>query len=450
MAETACERREILRLGLPITLSMTGNVTLPFLSFAMLGWMSSDALYVRSLYIPLSQLFVALLLAFETSAQTAVALAAGRQRLKDVPALLRSALVLGLAGGIGLFLVLFTTAPLLAELLSVPADARGTFMSFLRWTAAASVLHVVPVVCAACLRGAGRPSRAAAIVLTTAVLEVACVAVFGFGADLGLWSVPLGITVGCVAGAGLAWHALRGGGPLPPGRGGHAVREVTGHLRSVGLPVAGTFLVLFCFSLAQLWIVGPFGEGVVSGFSLAVTLQGVVIQPALALGTATAILMNQRRGAGRTERLHRILRSGLELTALAYLPLALAVWALAGPVAALATGDETAAREAAHYLRVVGPSYLMMGVTLAAFTVLEQIGRGRTALLLNAGFFTVLAVSGLYAARHFDTPSGLYWVVSAGNVGGAAAVLFVVRAARSLHVPTSSSFAQREAMSESE
>jgi Na+-driven multidrug efflux pump len=436
MAEAAADRGEILRLGTPIGLSMLGNVALPLVSFVMLGWMSSDALYVRSLYMPLSQLFVAVLLAFDSSTQTAVALAFGGRRLDDVPTLLWTMLGLGLASGAVLFLLLFATAPQLADLLSVAPSERGTFVSFLRWTAAASALHVVPVVSSACLRGGGRAAAGAGIVLTTAVTEVACVAVFGFGAGLGLWSVPIGIATACTVGSVLAWRRLRAFGVwFSVGGDGRSTREAFTHLRGVGLPIAGTYLLLFGFSIAQLWMVGPFGETAVSGFSLAVTLQGVVIQPALAFGAATAIVMNQRRGAGLTGALSQTLRAGLRLTALVYLPLAAVVWALAGPIASLTTGNSAVAREAAEYLRVVGPSYLMMGVTLTAFTVLEQIGGGRKALLLNAGFFTALVLVGLYAVHRADAPSGLYWVVSLGNMGGVFAVAFVVRAVRALQTP---------------
>ncbi|RBL83729.1 MATE family efflux transporter, partial [Streptomyces cavourensis] len=48
------------------------------------------------------------------------------------------------------------------------------------------------------------------------------------------------------------------------------------------------------------------------------------------------------------------------------------------------SGDAQIAAETARYLQTVGLSYLLMGLVLAALTVLEQVGGGPAALAMNA------------------------------------------------------------------
>ncbi|MEV8504553.1 MATE family efflux transporter [Actinoplanes sp. NPDC051475] len=422
----------ILRLGAPIGAAMVGAVLLPLLVFAILGWLSSDALYVRSLYIPLSQLFVALIVAFDASTQTAVARAVGARRTDDLSGLMWTSIALSFAFGAALTVVVVVTAPALADLLHVAPHARELFIGFVRWTSAASALLMLPIAPAALLRGSGRSGAAAVITLGGALVELSAVAALAYGTGLGVWSVPVSMAMATAVALTIAAWQLRRSGLIKSPRRGTVNREALVYLRRVGLPVAGTFVALFGFSTAQLWIMGPFGESRVSGFSLAVTLQAVLIQPALAIGAASAIMINQRLGAGERSRLLPSLWAGLRVVLWVYIPLSAAVWLLTPGMAGLLTNDTAAAAEAARYLRIVGPSYLFMGMTLAAFTVLEQIGKGLLGLCLNVVFFAALSVIGYLVTRGDGGPADFYWALSIGNVGGVLATLVAVVAVRHL------------------
>jgi hypothetical protein len=199
-------------------------------------------------------------------------------------------------------LLIFALAPRLAGLLgAAPAD-RALFVSFVRWSALASVVTVGPTVLAATLRGWGKAGTAAAVSMTNATVMVSGVAILGYVAGLGVYSVPCA-TLGS-ASSGLLLGSLgwrRHGLPAIPWRAwrGEAARR----LGNVGAPVAVSYLLLVGSNLGLLWVLGPFGPHVVSGFSAAYTVQTVTIVPAIALGSATAIIMNQLRGQGRSDLL---------------------------------------------------------------------------------------------------------------------------------------------------
>ena len=162
-------------------------------------------------------------------------------------------------------LVLTLAAPTLAGLLSAGAADRALFVAFVRWSALAGLAAVGPTVLAAALRGWGKAAAAATVSISTAVTQVGMVALLGFDTRLGVFSVPLAVVAGAVVGTvvgGLSWRHhelamidLRTGRPA-------AARTLV----AVGGPVATSYLLLFGLNLGLLWVLGPFGTAVVSGF----------------------------------------------------------------------------------------------------------------------------------------------------------------------------------------
>jgi Na+-driven multidrug efflux pump len=251
-----------------------------------------------------------------------------------------------------------------------------------------------------------------------AVTQVGMVALLGFGTGLGVFSVPVatvaGAVVGLVVGA-LCWrrHGLPRIDVL-------AWRVAAARmLLAVGGPVATSYLLLFGSNLCLLWILGPFGPAVVSGFSTAYTVQTVLIVPAIALGSATAIVMNQLRGQHRDSVLPTVFRAGVRLALVSYVVAAAAAWLGRGWLADTVTGSPVIAEQVQRYLGIVLPTIALMGLVLVAVTVLEQLGAGLAAVLLNLGYFgAVLVVGGLLARQHHDFTQ-LYWTIAITNVVGA-------------------------------
>src|SRR5262249_37473545 len=154
----------------------------------------------------------------------------------------------------------------------------------------------------------------------------------------------------------------------------------------------------------------------------ALTLQTFVTVPGIVLGSATAILMNQQRGAGRDSLTAHTFRAGLALCAVVYLPLAAGLWLCRDPLAGLGTTDPAIHAATARFLAVVGPTYLLFGLTLLSLTVIEQTGWGVLATVLNLVYFTSIALGGGLAARSAHDSSVLYATVAILNVLGVLAV----------------------------
>ncbi|MEV4176349.1 MATE family efflux transporter [Nonomuraea sp. NPDC049709] len=410
-------RREIARLAFPILYGEVVGVITPLVVVAIMGRVDEEALYARSLYMPLAFLFIALQVGFEISNQVAAAVSRGSERPQDVLPTAMNMIRVGAAVWGALTLVIVICAPLIASLLEVPPGSTGDFVSFVRWFCVANLLWLPLSLASSSLRGYGHARRAAGAVLLGAGVEVGVVAVLGFGTDIGMYTLPIATAAGGGAGLAFAFAALvrtdiwRARGSL--GRRPEAISS----LARVGGPVTISFLVIAVGNFSLIWVVAPFGPDVVSGFSAAATLEALILVPSTAIGSATAITMNRLRGAGRPDLLLPALRAGLGLAWLTYGVLALLVWLPRAPLAALIAGAPDVAGQTEHLLTIVGLTYGCMGVTVTAIVILQQIGGGLIALMMNLPYFLGSVAVGALIVESAGV-QGLYWTVAVLNATG--------------------------------
>jgi Na+-driven multidrug efflux pump len=82
---------------------------------------------------------------------------------------------------------------------------------------------------------------------------------------------------------------------------------------------------------------------------------------------------------------------------------------LAGhPLVALLSGDPAIVRHAWRFVSIVGPTFGCTGLVLCALTVLEQLGRGPTVVLMNLGYFASIILIGWWVVGTSTNVDGLY------------------------------------------
>ncbi len=394
--------REIARLATPIALANAFALGSQWVIVVIIGRFGTDALYVRSLYLPVSFILAAFQVGIDVS--TLVAVARCRAGDGDDPrhlgSVVRPMLLAGTATITVAAAAVAVGARVLGSFVGVDGGAGHAFVPFVRLMCAVVVLEIPCMVLAAALRGWGRAGAASLVAVTVMVIQVAGVAVLGGPFGLGVMALPWAVAASAVGGVLLAAALLHRyqllSGIASEARPGSLVRAFR-RLASVGVPVGGTFFVLFLANGATLRVLGRFGATAVSGYGIANTTQIVVIVPAIGLGTAVAILVNQSTGA---TAITATVRRGAMIAALLYVTLGAAIRLAAGPIARLAAPDPAIATVAAAYLRVVGPTLACVGTMLTALTVLEQTGSGFVALIFNVGYFaTSIGVGAALAYR---------------------------------------------------
>ncbi|GGZ09154.1 hypothetical protein GCM10010300_61330 [Streptomyces olivaceoviridis] len=426
--------RKIGRLAVPMVLGdLLGYLTMLTL-VAMVGRMGDQALYVRSLFLPLGMVFSAINAALAVSTQVACSLSKGREKPEDVFPLTVSMTKVWVVLGASLTVVLSLGAPGFAHLFDVSDTARSEFVWFLRWMSVVSLLGFGPALCASALRGFGFARQGLMLTLVSSFTEVALVAWLGLGTGLGIDSLPVAAAVCALAGTAAGLWLMRRAGLWRPGQRAPWRREVLGHVRSVGVPVGATLGLISFYSLALLWVLGPYGEATVAGFSTASSVQSLILMPGIVLGSATAIIFNQARGAGAYGSLGVTYRSGIVLSFAVFAAIAVVTFFARDAIAQVMTGDTDAAAVASEYLGIVALTYAVQGPVLVALTLLEHIGGGRLAVLLNAVYFGGNVVVGAWVCAASDSPHGMYWTVAVFNVVGAnvlvAAAAFVNKQVR--------------------
>ncbi|WP_434740622.1 MATE family efflux transporter [Micromonospora sp. SH-82] len=387
-------------------------------TIAAMGRMGGEAIYVRSLYQPIAFLILAIGIGFGVSAQVSAAVSRGSDRPQDVlPTVWSMTRVWVLLGGL-ICLALAVCAPGIASLLDVDPGARDVFVSFVRWTPIAEMSAIAGGLCAACLRGYGHVGSAMVVSLAGGAVKLGSVVLLGLGAGIGVASVPVAAALAAVVSLVVGAALLRRKGLWRPG-GSWAWRpEVLGRLWLIGVPVAGTFLIIALYNGAVLLVLGPYGPDAVSGYSVAAIVQALVVLPGTLLGAATAILINQQRGAGRIDGIGRTSRAGLELSFLLYAPVALAVWLAAEPIGHLMTNETGVAQETSRYLTVVGLTYVVQGPVLAALTLMEHTGGGFVAAALNLIYFAIIVLVGWTVADRVQSVDGFYAGLAVCNLVG--------------------------------
>lgn len=431
-------RGEIVAVAVPVAVGACTGVGGQFAIGVLLGHLSGDALYVRGLLIPVGFLFVALQEGLEVVTQVGTARYRGRGEQDALGRLFTRLCGAGLVCFAAVACLVALAAPLLASMMHVPRGTAGDFVAVLRWTALINVLGVPVNVGAAMLRGGGRARQSAAVTLTSTVVQVGAVWLLGLREGLGIYSLPWAGAAALVCAAVLSGGFLlrsgltrvappsdspRGPGPRPAGP-PVAVRSL---LFGIGFPVAATYVMLSATNLVTEWILAPFGTATVAGYGSATLVQSIALVPAVALGTATAVTANQHWAAGDLRALPAALRAGVRIALGGYALIAVLGFLSAGPLARLMVSDPRVAAETAAFLRIVGPSFLSLGVMLFLLTFLEQVGAGLIAAGWNLCYFSLTLGLGGSLARSWGDPHTLYIVWAGGSVLGVLVMLPVTR-----------------------
>ncbi|MEU8238957.1 MATE family efflux transporter [Actinoplanes missouriensis] len=424
--------RTISGLAVPLFVAESLNFGVQLGIVAILGRIGGDAIYIRSLYQPVSLVILAVTVGFAVSNQVAAAISKGAGRPRDVMANAASLARVWLGLGAALYLVLLIATPLLTGLFQVDAEQRDTFVSFLRWTSAAGMLTIGAELCASSLRGYGYVRHATLLVVGTAAVRIGLVAGLGLGTDVGIAAVPIAEATAGVAGLAMGLVLLRRTELWHPPAALVWRRGVLADLRRIGVPIAMSFLVIAVYNLAVIGVLGSYGPDAVAGFTVVSTAQSLVLLPAMVLGTATAITINQQRGSGDWPQIRASMRGGIEVTVMAYVVIAVLVWSVHDPLARLISGDAGVAVAAASYLGAVALTYAVQGPVLMSLTVMEETGGGLRAIVLNIIYFGLIVAVSTAATHATGSVDSFYASVAYCNLIGVCVPFIAVRHIRKL------------------
>jgi putative MATE family efflux protein len=203
----------------------------------------------------------------------------------------------------------------------------------------------------------------------------------------------------------------------------------------IGLPDAGTRVILPVGAGAVTRLVAGFGEEAVAAFGVASRLDIFALAMVMALSSMLGPFVGQNHGAGLHARVRRGVRSS-QLFAMGWGLLTLILlFALARPLGGLFNEDPEVVEHIVLYLRIVPFSYGLVGVLMVSNTSLNVLERP-----LHAAGLTIMQMFGLYVplallgARLLGL-QGVFGAALAANTIAGIAAFFVLKRVMVRRVP---------------
>jgi putative MATE family efflux protein len=300
-----------------------------------------------------------------------------------------SALVLGLAAGIGFSAAVWMSLDPLVTLLGATGRTHDLAVHYLAIVVPSMPLLLVGMIGGAILRAHGDARRAMAATLwgagVNAVLDP--ILIFGLGLDLTGAALATVISRAVIAGTALLPILRHHGGFSPIKR-----DDLMADLRPVALIAGPAILTQLATPVGQAVVtraMAEHGEAAVAGMAIVSRLTPLAFGILFALSGAVGPILGQNYGAGQFDRVRQTYRDGLLFCAAVTALVSALLFALRGPLAAM-FGAEGVTREILFLF--CGPLALVFGFNGAIFVAnaaMNNLGRPLQSTMVNWGRHTL-------------------------------------------------------------
>jgi Na+-driven multidrug efflux pump len=238
--------------------------------------------------------------------------------------------------------------------------------------------------CNSALRGQGKSAVSMLLVIAYIVLN-AGICYTGYHVyGLGFYSI---IVANALASGLLIpvaiWLVWRVGHQQQDDRPQAFVPRLKGLLQQVGLPIFASFIVVFFSSLLVFPLIGTLGEQYVAAFLIITKIRMFIVIPAVACGSALAILINQRLTISSGEGLKRLLHRGLMFIGGLYLVLTVGVYFSEKTLIGVLSGDGPIREASSQMMLILLPTFFLTAFVASLQALLEQLDQARRVLILT-------------------------------------------------------------------
>jgi putative MATE family efflux protein len=374
--------------------SLSGTLNSVFLG-QMIG---VSALAAASAFFPVMLFLISFVMGLGSGASVLIGQAWGARQPERVQAVAGTTLSCGILGGLVVAIFGGTFAPSLLQALATPADILPQATAYARVMLLAMPGFFLFLLVTSIMRGVGdMVTPLKALVVSTLVgLAVTPALIRGwFGLpQAGVASAAYAAAVSfLVTLLWLFFHLRRKGHALAP------TNELLRHmwidgkiLRAVlkiGIPTAVQMVIMSLAEVALLSMVNGFGSSATAAYGAGNQVLGYVQFPAMSIAIAASILGAQAIGAGRTENLGAITRTGILLNFAITGALLLCGYLFSRSIIGLFTSDAAVTEIAQRMLHIVlwstllfGASAVVSGVMRASGTVLVPTALSISAIVL--------------------------------------------------------------------
>ncbi|QKG83861.1 hypothetical protein GXN76_04790 [Kroppenstedtia pulmonis] len=185
----------IFKISIPLILASSVTIITQMFNIFLLGH-DEQALYVLSLYIPISFFLTSLIEALQTSNQVVISYQKGSGNNKIHTYIINGFLIgllvsigIGLLVSIGMGLLIFITAPLIADYYHVKDEDRMLFLDYVKWMMVTNIIVILNVIVNSSLRGLGKINIASILNILFSLSNIALIFFFVYFLKWGLYSI---------------------------------------------------------------------------------------------------------------------------------------------------------------------------------------------------------------------------------------------------------------------
>jgi putative MATE family efflux protein len=397
---SASRTQDVLKLALPIIGGMVSQNLLNLADAWMVGSLGPSALAATGLANFLNFVAVAAITGISPAVQAIAARRAGEGRMGETAVPLNGGLLLSMMIGVPLSAILIFFAPAIFRALNNDPAVISQGSDYLQWR----LVAVVAVGMNFSFRGYWSAMKMTRIYMITLIDMHVLNVIFSYSLIHGLFGLPvlgvkgagIGTTLAIFIGTGIYfWHAhkhAKGHGFLerrPTGDEFHSLLKLGIPSAVQQLLFSGGFTVLF-------WIIGKVGTAELAVSNVLVTISLTAVLPGIGFGIAAATLCGQALGRGDAADAKRWAWDVYRISLWLFVPLALVMLLLPGPVLTLFVRDATLVHLGRLPLQMVGINILLDALGLIMMQALLGVGASRLVMIVAVGLQWLLFLPAVY------------------------------------------------------
>jgi putative MATE family efflux protein len=424
----------LIRLALPMMVGILGMVAFNLVDTFFVGRLGTLPLAAMSFTFPVVFVVASISLGLGVGTSSLVSRAIGRGDQREIRHITTSSLFMSVLLVVVLILISLPYLDSIFRMLGADEETLPLIREYMNIWLAGMPFVVIPMVGNNAIRATGDTKTPAMIMLTAAGINAILDPVFIFGLGpvpfMGLKGAALATVIGRATTLVVSLTVLIRREKML-GFEGLTVRIVLSiwkRLAFVGLPAAGTTMIMPVSVGVVTRLISVYGPAAVAGFGVASRIETFALSFIQAVSAVTVPFVGQNSAAGRFDRSREGIRAGAVVSLTWSVLLTVLVLFLRRPIAGIFTVNPEVMEVTTRYLLIVTASYGFQGILLIVSSAFNGLNRPLRSAALSLTRMFILYIPLALVLRLFFQASGIFAAAAAANLlGGLLAWVWIMR-----------------------
>ena len=412
--------RLMLRMSLPMVLSMMVNSLYNIVDSFFVAQISEDAMTALSLVYPVQNLVNAVTIGFGIGINAVIAFYLGAQEQKKADDAAAHGVVLNVLHGVLLTVICLLVMPAFLRLFTSDEAVIAMGLSYSNIVFAFSVIIALGLAFEKIFQAVGKMAVSMAAMLAGCICNIILdpVLIFGIGPfpEMGIQGAALATGLGQVLTLAVYLAYYFRGALLPVRislRGFSLQKRLCLRLYAIGIPAILNLALPSLLISALNAILAGYSQAYVLVLGVYYQLQTFLYLPANGIVQGMRPLIGYNYGAGEHRRVRSIYRTTLALAAVIMAAGTILCLVIPGPLMGLFTTNASTVAIGAQALRIICIGFLPSAVSVASSGALEGLGKGVPSLMISLCRYLILIIPAAFGLSLLMGATGVwhaFWI----------------------------------------